>query len=71
MPDAYLTVAEAAARLGVAVVTIRKYITHPHNPLRTQGRFGRRMWRLAPEDVDAYVPTPNGAPRRRDEEHGV
>lgn len=71
MPDAYLTVAEAAARLGVAVVTVRKYISHKHNKLPAV-RFGRRMWRLDPAAVDAYEPTPNGAPkRRRTEETGV
>ena len=56
-----LTIADAAARLGIDPSRVRRLIREGRIPAR---RFGR-AWVIAEADLNAYQPRPQGRPGHR------
>ena len=60
MKQKEITVAEAAAILGVRTATVTHHIRKGHLPAR---RAGARFYLLQPSDVAAFRPGPSGQRR--------
>jgi excisionase family DNA binding protein len=57
MPDDYLTVEEAAAKVKVKPLTIREWLRLG----KLRGVKAGRLWRIRPQDLDAFLQAPAAA----------